>query len=420
MKPLDRDGSGGGLGVVIAASAFANPAGTESYILTVARELQRLGHQPVVTADELGPMAEFAERNGISVARSADELPAMCDAVLANDAITAAALAERYPDTRVVQFIHSDVHDHQLPVLLDGAVDAVIVASDRIAARVRALPLDVELVRLTHPIDTERFDSPGAIRERPRRALILSNYLNGPRLRALIDAWEADGVECVHVGAPAQASLDVLPAMAGADIVVAKGRAALEGMSCARAVYVYDTYAGDGWVTPERYAAFEADNFAGFATGSPKTGADLAADLGGYSAEMGWVNRELVRAHHGARRHAISLVEVLRGPEPVAPRPVTALAEVARLTRLNWNAERRTMVLQAETQSLRERMLEAEADAHAQADIARAKLAEADAWRARALEAERQGEESRALLATRRARAGLALGHAIDRVRRRR
>ena len=81
-----------------------------------------------------------------------------------------------------------------------------------------------------------------------------------------MDAWEAAGVECVQAGTPAEVVADLGPALAAADIVVAKGRAALEAMCAGRAVYLYDQYGGDGWVTPDNYPAFEADHFAGQAT----------------------------------------------------------------------------------------------------------------------------------------------------------
>lgn len=87
--------------VVLGACEFAHPAGTESYVATVAHELRRLGHEPIVTAQELGPMAEVTEQRGIAVARDPSELPPTCDAVFAQDAIAAGTLAERYPDRSV-------------------------------------------------------------------------------------------------------------------------------------------------------------------------------------------------------------------------------------------------------------------------------------------------------------------------------
>jgi hypothetical protein len=389
--------------VVLGAFAFAQPAGTETYVITVAHELRRLGHEPIIAARELGPMAEVAQKRGIVVTDDESQLPASCDAVFAQDAIMAGMLAERYPATRLVAFAHSDLFDHQLPVLLPGVVAAVVVASERVAARIDALALDAPTVRLRHPVDTETFAPSGRIRDRPRRALLLSNYLDGDRRRALVDAWEAAGVECAQVGAPTGAELDVVPAIGDADIVVAKGRAALEGMSCGRAVYVFDEFGGDGWVTPESYAEMEADNFAGQTGDGPR---DPAGDLGGYRRDMGWVNRELVRRHHGARRHAAELVEVLRGPPPHKPETVTAVGEIARLARAGWDSERRVMTLEAELGRLRERTLAAEAVTVA--------------MRRRLTESEARADELSGVLGTRRARIGLAAGRLLDVVRGRR
>jgi hypothetical protein len=196
------------LRVVIGADALAGAGGTESYAFTVARELQRLGHAPILSAGELGPMAEHIERCGIPVAGREAELPPVCDAVLANDAIACAALAARYPDARVVHVAHSDLHDHQLPPLTVGVVDAVVVMSDRVAKRIGALALDAPIVRLRQPIDTERFAPGGGIAARPRRALVLSNYLGDRRRQVLEDAWGGAGVEIVQVGVPDEPLLD--------------------------------------------------------------------------------------------------------------------------------------------------------------------------------------------------------------------
>jgi hypothetical protein len=410
--------------VVLGAFAFAHPGGTESYVMTVAHELRRLGHEPLVAAQELGEMADLAQRRGIVVARDPSELPRTCDVVFAQDAIMAGTLAERYPESRVVAFVHSDRFDHQLPVLLPDVVSAVVVASDRVAARVRALPLGAPIVRLRHPIDTEHFIAGGPIRERPRRALILSNYLQGDRRRALTEAWEAAGVKCLQVGAPSRPEVDVVSAIADADIVVGKARAALEGMSCARAVYIFDEFGGDGWVTPENYASLEADNLAGQASAEP---CDVARDLDDYRSDMGWINRELIRRHHSSRRHVNELVEILRGPAPRQPERVTAVGEISRLARAGWDAERRALTLEAEAVTLRERTIAAEwkieesrqrlLEVEAQS---RAHASEVEAWRGRAAQAEAEVASLQSLLNTRRARIGLAAGRLLDRLRSRR
>ena len=109
-----------------------------------------------------------------------------------------------------------------------------------------------------------------------------------------MEAWEAAGVDCVQLGMQTEVVADPRPAMRAADIVVAKARAALEAMSCGRAVYLYDQFGGDGWITPDNYPSFEADHFAGQGTTGPRSRADLAADLGLYNPDMGIANSELI------------------------------------------------------------------------------------------------------------------------------
>jgi hypothetical protein len=332
--------------------------------------------------------------------------------VLANDAITAGLLAERYPDTRLVYCIHSALFDVQLPPFAPGLVDAIVAPSERFAAHGRALSLDVPVIRLTQPIDTERFAPSKPPRFPPRRALVLSNYLEGPRRDALVETWTAAGIECIEVGARGRVAFDVRADIAEADIVVAKSRAALEGMACGKAVYVFDTFGGDGWVTDENYKALEADNFAGLATDRPIDRPRLTADLERYDPEMGWINRETVVKHHGVRSHAQGLVEILRGPPPRRPDSANSSAATARTVRLAWRMQQRAAAVEREAAGLRAQVLELAARVGPAEE-------ERDAWQARALEAERQLQASWELLGTRRVRAGRALGRCLDRVRRR-
>ena len=82
--------------------------------MTVARELERLGHEVTLAAEALGVMADVARQAGFRVTHL-DQLPSECDAVLAHDLPMAAALAERYPGARLVFVAHSDGFDGQLP-----------------------------------------------------------------------------------------------------------------------------------------------------------------------------------------------------------------------------------------------------------------------------------------------------------------
>ena len=322
---------------VLANRHLVEVGGTEVHLVTIGEHLQRLGHEVVLYAPELGPYADHARRRGLDVAGGLRELPETCDVVFAQDSIVVHELAARYPQALSVFRICGDVFDFQLPPQVDGEVDLIVVLSDRYERLAAACAVNVPVVRLRVPIDIDRLVPAGAIRERPERAVLLGNY--GDRVALVSQTWGALGIDVSHVGAATQ-TFDVAGAVADADIVVAKSRAALDAMACGRAVYILDFLGGDGWVTPQSYAAMEADMFAGQATDRVIDAAALAADLDGYRPEMGVVNRDLVVQHHSARDHVIALLASLGEHAPPRERtPRVPLQELSRLVAMQWSWE---------------------------------------------------------------------------------
>jgi hypothetical protein len=71
--------------IVLSYESFEGFAGSETYTLTVARELDRLGHDVAIYSPRRGAMAEYARRQGVRVL-GADDLPRSCDVVISSDA----------------------------------------------------------------------------------------------------------------------------------------------------------------------------------------------------------------------------------------------------------------------------------------------------------------------------------------------
>ncbi len=326
---------------VLGNRLLVNVGGTEVHLSVLGEQLRRLGHETVVYSPELGPYADHLRSLGFEVTDALAELPEDCEVVFSQDTLVAHELAARYPEARHVFRICGQSHDFQLPPQLAAGVDLVVVLSDRYARIAAASAADTPVVRLRIPVDTELLAPIGGIRERPRKAVLLGNYPE--RFDLVRSVWGEQGIEVERVGEANDSSqrFDVSRALAGVDIVVGKGRAALDGMACGRAVYVLDVFGGDGWVTPELYPALEADQFAGLATGRVIGREELARDLDEYNAAMGAANRDLVLQHHDARTHVVELLEALKAHAPPAERPVSSLREAARLTSLQWSWESR-------------------------------------------------------------------------------
>ena len=348
--------------IVLATNWFVGFGGSETYLVTVAEELRALGHEPTIHGREQGEMAEWARGRGVRVV-SEEELPERCDAVLVQDGVTACSLAARYPDAPQIFVAHSLLFDLQAPPQLDGLVSRVVVMNDRLASRMRAMANEVEVVRLRQPVDLRRFIPRGDIHRTPKRALLLSNNLTGLRRDVVLAACSELGIECEQTGLYGTPDPEPEGLIANADIVIGSGRAILEGMAAGRATLLYDMRGGHGWVSPENYAAIEADGFTGHRTGPILDAAGLRAELAAYDPEMGLANRELMLAHHSSRHHAVELVGVLREIAPSGPRiPPEPLHEMARLQAVSWRHEAAANEREREASQLRLRVEELEGE----------------------------------------------------------
>jgi hypothetical protein len=311
------------------------------YLVTVAEQLERLGHEVRVFAAE--PMPSTDELRVVGVER---ELPLAPDAIYSQDVEAALLLADLYPLTAQVFVAHGDGREVWLPPQLAGIVSRVVVLDDRTADRARAAALPHELVRLRRPVDLQRAVPRSSLPERPRRARVeldgLSDYRRGLVQRACADARIETGGD-------------------DPDVVIGRGTSIVEAMASGLAAYVYGDEGGDGWVTPERYERLEADGFSGRADATATDFERLRRDLDAYDAATGLANRELAQAHD-ARRHAQELVAVF---EQVGPRrePVSApLRELARLVRVEASSARRAEVSAAAAAEARARMNELEGE----------------------------------------------------------
>ena len=143
--------------ILLATHSLANPGGSETYLVTVALALQRLGHEVGVFTFEPGEMSELAGRSGLRVASADHRLDEDHDAIVVQDGATGYALAERLPSVPQLFVAHTVDHSLQYPPQQPGVVGAVVALNDRVATRLESLAHCPQLIRLRQPIDTRRF-----------------------------------------------------------------------------------------------------------------------------------------------------------------------------------------------------------------------------------------------------------------------
>jgi hypothetical protein len=343
--------------IVLTALTLGAPGGMQSYLLTVAPQLERLGHDVTLYATELGTMADVARSRGLRVTATADELPDRCDAVIAQDAITLLAMTERYPGAVRTLVVHSAEYDIHLPPQPDGVVAFVVVLNSAVERRVRGMARPPRIERLRQPVDTDRHRDVGTRPERPRRVLMLGNYLTPHDREPLVRICADAGLEWRQVGVHGELLSDPIAAITDADIVIGQGRSVLDAMACGRAAWVYGPVAGDGWVSPSSYPALEADGFRGRATDQILGAERFRRALDDFHPQMGSENRRLITLHHSAYEHAAELSRLLGESAP--GREVDfPLRELARAVRTQYDAQ---STLEAMTHQARSTRQEGEA-----------------------------------------------------------
>jgi hypothetical protein len=401
------------LDIVFAVLELDRPGGIQTYALTVAPHLERLGHQVTLYAQRTGPMADLARSRGLRVCAAESELPAHTDAVISNDAATALVMAELYPDAVRGLILHGAEFDLVLPPPHAAVVEFAVAMNGVVQRRAEAFALAPRVTRLRQPIDTAHFYPSGPVRAEPERVLLLGNYLRGRYREQIVAACRRRGILVEEIGAQAVQELDPMPALLQADIVVGQGRSALEAMACGRAVWLFGHCGADGWVDRDSYPAVEDDGLRSRARDTPLANDAFAGALQQYTPSLGEDGRALAVRHHSPYDHAISLAELLERANPAQPEPAP-LREMARLVRNVYDSQVRVGLVAEELRDLHagHQRLTAE---HAQLQDELAVQRE----RARRLEAElaHASQQWRSVVETRRWRAATAAAKPFDRAR---
>lgn len=329
--------------IVHATHSLDGSTGVQSYLTTVADEMQRTGHEIWLHSRELGSAAEYAETLGLRVVGDAHDLPAELDAAFVHSSVSSHELAAVRPDLPQVFIAHGSYFDMYVPPQIDGAVVTVVTLWGGAALRMAGLATNIPVETLTQPVDRTRFRDRAPIGTSARRALILSNYLDGERRERIERACELAGLEWQHVGATGKGQ-QARPedAINKADVVIGKGRVVVEAMACGRAAYLYDMWGCDGWCSAETYEQFVFAGFSGNATPRDPSAEQIAEDLRSYSAELGPWGVNTVALNHRLDAHAARLIELAASAGGDGARSAGTrdqAEELARLSRQSWRHE---------------------------------------------------------------------------------
>lgn len=227
---------------------LASRTGTEVYIKEAALGLLRRGHTPLVYSPDLGEIAEEIRAATVPVVDDLARLGAPPDVIHGHHHQQAMTALLHFPGVPAIFVTHDRTAWHDAAPLFPRIRRYVAVDwtnRDRVLFE-QGVP--EERVRvLLNWADLDRFPPRGPLPERPRRALLFSNYARAEtHLPAVQEACRRAGLPLDVVGSGVGRSL-VNPGevIAEYDLVFAKAKSALEALAVGTAVVLCD-YRGLG------------------------------------------------------------------------------------------------------------------------------------------------------------------------------
>ena len=259
-------GSSRRLRILITNNTLATRAGSELYVRDLALGLLRRGHTPIAYSSVLGEVADELRAASIPVLDDLRSLSIAPDVIHAHHHLDAMCAMLRFPDVPAVFVCHGWQPWQEQPPAFP-AIRRYVAVDDVCAERVLTTPgVDPARVRTVYNgVDLTRFGRrPDPLPERPRAALIFSNYATEDNyagiIRAACRAASIDRVDVIGRGTGTALDRPEL-VLAQYDLVFAKARCALEAMAVGAAVIVADRSGLGGMVTPANVEAMRRLNF---------------------------------------------------------------------------------------------------------------------------------------------------------------
>lgn len=238
--------------------------GTQSVTRDLAIALTRAGHQVAIYSPRLGPIAGEVCASGVAVTDDLFSIGDDPDIIHGHHHEPLMQALQRFPATPAIFLCHDATSQADTPFAFPR-IRKYLAVDQRCQARVeRALGQAAGPVEIVpNAVDTGRFQSRGPLPERPRRALVFSNYAyRKTQLPAVKNACRKAGIDLDVMGfAAGTASNHPETELPKYDLVFAKARCALEAMAVGAAVVLCD-FAGVGpYVTAADFDAMRLKNF---------------------------------------------------------------------------------------------------------------------------------------------------------------
>jgi hypothetical protein len=284
------------------------------YVRDLALELRRQGHFPIVFSTKSGDVGNSLRRAGVVVTDSLDRIGEPPDIIHGHHRGPTMLAIQKWPSAPAIYVCHdhTSIHD-RTPVhpSIRNYFGVSRICVERLV-REGAPPHRTDL--LLNFVDLDRFRPRIDLPDRPRRALVFSNYARqGTQLPAVTEACRMAGIELDVIGAGVD-RVDTRPEqlLGQYDIVFAKAKAAMEAMAVGAAVVLCD-YAGVGpLVTSANFHELRPLNFGFEALREPLEPEPLLQEIDRYDSRDAAEVRDLIRSEAGLTTAVDGLLAIYR------------------------------------------------------------------------------------------------------------
>ncbi len=316
--------------ILITSHHLVHYGGTELYVYTLAGELQKQGHEVVVFSPLLGEAATRIREAGIRVVDDLEEISSeRFDLIHGHHRRPTLLAFCFFPFIPIVYVSHGFVPrvlPFEAPPDPPVGAEKFIAVSEEVKTHLvdnfTISERDIEVV--VNPVDVERFKPQGQIDQAVRKVLLISSNKNRVQKELVEQACFRLGLKLEIIGWEKRV-WNVEDYINEADLVVALGRGAMEGLACGRAVVVCHDKVCDGIITEENIDDLLETNFSGKRYGRPTTLETLIDEFRKYDPGMGRVNRQLALERFDAQRQARKLVEIYQKAIENSPRKEASL-----------------------------------------------------------------------------------------------
>ncbi len=289
--------------VLLTNHTLAHRAGSELCVRDLALALLARGHQPIAYSRRLGAVGEELRRATVPVLDDLGRLQTPPDLIHGQNHLETMTALARFPGVPAIHVCHGWLPPEEAPPRHPRIYRHVVVdelGRQRLVEECAVPPERVVTIR--NWVDLDRFRP----RERPlppapQRILLFSNLMDeSTGAGAVREACRAAGLPLDRLGLAAGRPCERPEEVLGEyDVVLAKGRAALEAAAVGCAVILCDTVGLGPMVTAAELPHLRAFNFGVRVLSAPITAAGIARELARYEpADAAQVSRQ-VRAEAG-------------------------------------------------------------------------------------------------------------------------